>query len=423
MIQNSDFQLDLDENRLNYMSVMSSTAHTYGNLLATAEKWFLDIFPNDMFKTVHVSSQIAHRQLYTTPQQFIKKAKPMIIFRPRIEYNEDTFLQHTLITERMGGGPINSQSPGTVELNPFFFDPESNLSIEFSQMRRVMYLDITMVFNTLIQQLNVMDALRNQLVPGRPFDINTHLEALIPNSFIKVLSELSGVPVHDVDDNNCVSGFLDYMNSHSFYPVSYKLAKETGKEEFYRYYPTKIFTTVQDIDKDDGETVGHVTTSFKVTMTIRMEFWTPGITYLFSPRIKEVPPMEIPTDAALVPIYADVFDYDDLALAPGWSMYTHASFQLDKPRDDIDFRPMLKKSIDQAVEYHMKNAMPLINLIDVKVRKQGKLLSEGDDYYIDWDKRTVFFNNKDYGYYTYTIIIAIDTLYINNLLKDIYNLE
>ena len=58
---------------------MSSMSHTYGNVLAFMQKWIMDLFPKDMFKTIHVNSKIAHRQLKSTEHEYIKKMKPMII--------------------------------------------------------------------------------------------------------------------------------------------------------------------------------------------------------------------------------------------------------------------------------------------------------------------------------------------------------
>jgi hypothetical protein len=163
-------------------------------------------------------------------------------------------------------------------------------------------------------------------------------------------------------------------------------------------------------------------TSYRITLTLRLEFWSPSITYLFSPHIKDVPKMEVPMDSTLIPIYADVFDYDDLELSPGWSMYSHACYQLDRPNDTVDIRPILKESIIQAIDYHIQNNIPLVNLIDVKVRKQGDLLRYGHDYQIDYGSKTIQFFNKEYGYYTYTIVIAIDTQYVNQLIKDVFHL-
>lgn len=413
---------NLDEHQLRYMSAMASSAHTYGNLLAVVQKWFLSIFPDDLFKTIHVSSRMAHTQILSTPTQFIKKTKPMVIFRPRLEYGEDVFLGKTMITERQGGGPINTMSPGTVDLNPFLYDANRYIDVQFSQVRRVMYLDVVMVFATLFQQMNYMDYLNAQLVVNKPFDIPTFLESLIPMSFVNKLSELSGVPVHAEDGT--VSGFLEYLNNHSFYPVTYKLAGSTGKEEFYRYYPTSILAEVKDLDKDDGESTNQVMTSYRITMSIRLEFWAPSITYLFSPKIKDMRSIEMPDDSTLIPLYTDVFNYDDMNLAPGWSVYSHASYKLDNPNDVVEFTPILSDSIICAMNYHKANSIPYVNFIDIKVRRQGELLEYGYDYTIDYDKKTVnFINQKGCGFYTYTIVIAIDIGYINELIKNLYHLE
>ena len=61
-----------------YISLMSSMSYTYGNVLAFMQKWIMDLFPKDMFKTVHVNSKIAHRQLRSTEHEYIKKMKPIL---------------------------------------------------------------------------------------------------------------------------------------------------------------------------------------------------------------------------------------------------------------------------------------------------------------------------------------------------------
>lgn len=56
-----------------YVALMSSMSHTYGNALAFIQNWVLSIFPKDMFKTIHVNSKIAHRQLRSTPNEYLKR--------------------------------------------------------------------------------------------------------------------------------------------------------------------------------------------------------------------------------------------------------------------------------------------------------------------------------------------------------------
>lgn len=417
---------ELKYNSLKHITTMGSLAHTYGNLLATAQKWVLDIpsFKN-FFKTIHVQSQIAHEQIIKNTEnftkKFVKKSKPMIIFRPRISYDEDTFLAKTMMVERMGGGLINSDTPGTIDLHPFLFDPKTSLNLQFSEVRRVMYLDVIIILDTYIQQLNFMDFLMNELVKNRPFDINTWLEAYLPREYMEIVGKLAGIPVHG--QNGSVKEFLDYMNENACYPVIYKLAGSTGKEEFYRYYYTNILTTLTELDKSDGENNGHIMTNYQITFTLKMEFWTPGINYIFSPKIDSSMNLPQTTDSTLIPIYADVFAYEDLDLPPGWRMYQHASYQLDKPKDNVDFNNLLDESIQEVINYHIKNGIPLLNFIDIKVRKQGNLVHEGHDYVVDWEHRKVYFNNTDYGWFTYTIIISVDVSYINRMIEKIFHLK
>lgn len=413
---------DYKDNEVKYITALGSVAHTYGNVLATGQKWFMDIFENNPFKTVHVSSMIAHKQILSTPHEFLKKSKPMIIFRPRIEYGEDVFLGNTLMTQRMGG-PLATSTPGVVDLHPFFFDSRNGIDIQYSVARRCMFLDITMIFDTEIQQINCMEYLKFQIKPvNTPFDIECWLEAYLSKEMMEVVSKLSGVPVHD--ENGSVHDFLEYMNQNSLYPVTYRLAGSTGNEEFYRYYDAKIFTMFTDFDKGGGDSMNHIKTNYTITLTMRMEFWSPGMMYLFSKNVQEIEKPRIPTDSTLIPIFADMFMYEDLNLAPGWKVYSHASYILDKENDVLDYSTLLENSISEVIKYHMSNGIPLVNFLDIKVRKQGELLREGRNghYMIDYANNKIHFRNRSYGYFTYTIIISIDAQYINDMIRDIFHL-
>lgn len=418
---------DLVEQHAKYIATMSSISHTYGNLLATAQKWILDlpIFPDGFFKTIHVQSRIAHEQIMRSTNNltrtFSKKSKPIIIFRPRISYTDDPFLQHTLMTERMGGGFSNTSNPGVIELHPFLFDQTTRMNLQFSETRRTMYLDVIIILDTLMQQLNIMEALLNEFNKDCPFDIVTWLEAYLSPEYMEWVGNLAGVPVHD--ESGSVKEFLDYMNGHSFYPVTYKLAGATGREEFYRYYNTKIMATITDLDKSDGESVGQIMSNYQITFTLKMDFWCPGTNYLFSPNINKTTKIPVNTDGTLIPLFADIFDFDDLDLRPGWRVYQHACCQLDKPKDDYCFGKIIDQSVQEILNYHLKNGIPLINFIDIRVRKQGELIHEGYDYAINWEERKILFNNNDYGWYTYTIVIVIDLEYINMMVKKLFDLK
>lgn len=409
-----------EPHEVKYITILGSAAHTYGNVLATAQKWVMNLFPEKTFKTIHVNSKITHRQMLSTPHEFLKKSKPMIIFRPRISYDEDRFLGKTLLTERLG----DIYNPATHgDLQPFFQDNKKHIAMKYTLNRYVMYIDVVMVFNTLIQQINYIHFLKNAVRIGIPFDIETYLESFISTDMMKIMSKISGVPLKAEDGNT--KDFLDYMNSNSCYPVTYKLQGSSGHDEYYRYYPAKILTILSDIQADDGDRVGHVMNSYQCSFTMKLEFFGTGFYYLFSDEIHDIPKISIPDDSTLIPIFTDVILEEDLNLAPGWQMFNHFSCQLEKQMDIVDFSPTINDSIKECIKYHIQNGLPLLDLIDIKVRKQGDLLVLGKDYLVNYETLTIHFNNRDdsYLFFTYSVIISINVLYINELIKQIFHLK
>ena len=201
------------------------------------------------------------------------------------------------------------------------------------------------------------------------------------------------------------------------------IEKCLGTDEYYRYYPAKILTMLSDINADDGERVGQIMNAYQCSFTMKLEFFGTGFYYLFSDRIHDIPKMSMPDDSTLIPICTDVLLEEDLCLAPGWKVYNHFSCQLDKKFDNVKIGTTLNQSIKEAIKYHLSTGRPLVDLIDIKIRRQGKLLLYGKDYTINWNDLQIDFLNKEYGFFTYTVIISINVLYINELIKNIYNLK
>ena len=80
----------------------TSASHTYGNVLSVIEKYILDAFPKDLFKTVTASTTLTSRQVNHLPNQLIKKEMPIMVLVPRISFGQDDrFLGNTLINSRM----------------------------------------------------------------------------------------------------------------------------------------------------------------------------------------------------------------------------------------------------------------------------------------------------------------------------------
>ena len=407
-------------NGVKYLSMMGSISHTYGNALAYIEKWLIDLFPKNLFKTIHVNSKIAHRQLKSTPHEFTKKLKPMFIIRPRIDYDGERFLRGTMLTDRRTA-LYNQWGQGHLE--PFFIDYDKKIAIKYQLTRSVMYADVVLVFSTLMQQINFMQYIQNAVTLGIPFNLNTFFESYISQEMLLKLSELSGIPLYD--KNGSTKEFLDYMQQHSMYPITYKLQGSTGTREFYRYYPVTIDTLIDSLSCDEGEKTGHVMSSYQITFTVRMEFYTSGFYFLFSDDIDKLTNIEpsFPEDDAVVPIFTDPILHEDLNLHPGWTLYQTASCILEESEQEISFTSMINTSIQAIMDYHKKNGLPYFDFIDIKIRKQGEMLLAGKDYEINYDNATIKFHTKSYGYFTYRIFLYVNIEYINNMVKTIYHLK
>lgn len=417
---------------IKYAQMMGSAAHTYGNALAFIQKWLLDeIMPKrdtgeSIFKTIHVGSAIAHRQLRSTPQEMIKKTKPMVAFRARIDTDDDRFLQGTPLISRMIQDQINFGKEG---LQTFFFDQKNKIAVKYQLNRTVMFVDVVMAFSTKIEQLNYLNYIQNAISIGHPFDLRTCFESYLSIEMMKVIGDLAGVPVAN---NGNVSKFLRYMNQNSVYPITYKLQGSTNTQEFYRYYPVKIDTLINNLNHDDdGEKIDQITSNYQISFTIRMEFYSTGFYFLFSDRIFKTTIPSIADDASIIPIFTDVLLRDDWDLAVGWNQFSRVSCRLNKVHDSVTFDSILNPSILAAVRYcesrkystELVSKFDTTDIIDVKIRKQGHLISEGVDYEIDYSTFTIKFKNSDYGYDTYTLMVCINIENINEITKMIFALK
>ena len=63
-----------------------------------------------------------------------------------------------------------------------------------------------------------------------------------------------------------------------------------------------------------------------------------------------------------------------------------------------------------------------MDIVDIKIRKQGKIIHDGTDYNIDYDNMSITFNNAN-NYYTYKIIVCVNVEYINDFIKQTLNLQ
>ncbi len=404
---------------VHFIQCQCSAAHTFGNVTAFIENWLLNLFPENLFKTIHVNSKIAHQQMRSTPKEFLKKSPPMFVIRPRIDWNDNNrFLNGTPLVERQNNLYMQH---GDTNLQDFFQDNRTKVAVKYQLNRSVMNFDVILIFNTLIQQINWASYFQNAVALEKPFFLKTCLESYLHLELLKKISLFSGFPLYDEDGS--IKQFLRYMNGNSQYPITYKLQGSSGTEEFYRYYPVNIDTTITNFSTDDGEKVGQVTDRYQISFSVRCEFYSTGFYYLFSDKIKDYAVITVDTeDSRIIPIFTDVLTQEDIDLPMGWKLYASPSCRLEDKNDSVDIGSLFNDSIRSTIKFHRERGIPLMEFFKLRVRKQGKLLQYGKDYTVDLDNYRINFINCD-TYFTYKILIMLNVEYINNLIKDIYKLQ
>ena len=408
----------IDDETQGYALCQTSIAHTFGNVVAQVQNYLINLFPENTFSTIHINSKLAHRQLTGTSQKFLKKKCPMFIMRPRVDWTDtDKFLYHTMITERMTD-LRHSYNNGA--LMPFIADPKAKYKVEWQLNRHVINFDVTLMFDTYIEHMNYMNYLMNATRIGHPFFIETCLESYIPKEMMELISQCAGVPLYD--EKGSVKHFLDYINGVSNFPITYKLKGSSNTDEFFRYYRANIDTTITQLSGDDGTKVGQINGRHDIQFSVRCEFNSTGFYYIFSDKIKEVKNIPVTDGGTLIPIFTDVIVHEDLHLNDGWKIIASPSCRLDKQEDEVSIDEILNRSVQVALDYHLEHGMDPRLFFALKIRKQGTLLVEGVDYDFDFKTRTVHFHNGS-TYYTYKIIVAVNIQYLNDLIRDIYNLE
>lgn len=404
---------------VNYIQCQSSSAHTFGNVTAYVQNWLLGLFPEGLFKTIHVNSKIAHTQLRSTPNEFLKKQSPMFIIRPRVDWTDSTkFLNGTMLTERQGD---LYHSYGGTNLQPFIHDNKNKVAIKYQLNRHIINFDVVLIFSTLIQQLNWSNYFLNAVRQNIPFNLETCLESYLSPELLKQLSFCANIPM--VDHDGSTKEFIKYLNANSLYPITYKIQGSTGTEEYYRYYPAKIDTIINNFSTDEGEKSGHVMTRYQITFSVRCEFYSTGFYYLFSDKLDKKTIISVNTDdSTIVPIFTDVITQDDIDLPLGWKLYASPSCRLEHSNDTLNIESLFNDSIKQAFKFHMERGIPLGEFFKIRIRKQGKLLQDGVDYTFDPRTYTISFI-KCNTYYTYKILLMLNIEYINTLVKDVYKLK
>ena len=418
---------------MRYSMASASMAHTYGNIATFIDHWLLDLFPKNYFKTNYINSTIAYRDFATynnNRKEFIKKQKPMLILKPRIEIDtqDELPINQTYLANRIYD--VMNDDIDTGNLQTFFDDRDNKRYIQFLLNSLRITFDVTIVVETMMEQINLVHYFKNRVRQGYDMTVLAYMESFISRDIMYLLAKDSGfedVFLEEPENRKHTMGdFLSYVNNNSLYPVTVKYKNASGRHEFFRYHPTYVNMAITGLSIDEPSKKNQVVDECYINFSLRCDFNTAGM-YLYlsnndaifaddvtNPSIEN----EIKTD--MVPIITPQRIYGR-TLPNGWQVFTTPAFDIDtdeKPYP-LDFSVLLNTSLNEAVNYHKKHGIPLTTFMNVEILKNNRTMEiERNEYEIDWDNLIVYVNNCNI-LQEYRFILSVNTQYLNDLLADI----
>jgi len=405
-----------------------SLAHTLGNITAFITEYVKTLFPHNFFKTTHISSTISYRQMNEfrdKNMEFLKKTKPILVIRPRVDLmDQDVFMSGTYFTSR-----ILDSMLGDVDVNnlqEFINDPQNRFKVEYLMNRLKVYFDVTTIVETQMQQLNIANMFKNLVRQEHPFFLNTYLEGHVPKPIFTAISKVIGVPMYDEFGNT--GPFLEALNMHTLYPVTYKLKNSSGNDEFFRYYPVNVDTAITGLNIDDGNKKGFVGDSYTMNFTISTEFYTSGLYYFFTHHKQVINQMTMDMrnnndTSEIVPIFT-ISNFYRETLLNGWKLYSSNMYKVDSSKPDtLGMNQILSQTLVKFIQDHNRKGIPIETFLDIKITKDNIMLDrERGHYTLDYKQGTITTNICNV-YSTYRIFIYVNTLYINNLANEVLGLD
>lgn len=415
---------------MRYSMASASMAHTYGNITTFINNWLMGLFPKGYFKTNYINSTIAYRDFATynnSRKEFIKKQKPMLLIRPRIELDtqDELPINQTYLANRIYD--IMNDDIETGNLQNFFWDKDNNRQIQFLMNALRINFDVTLVVETMMEQINLAHYFKNRVRQGYDMTMVADLESFISRDIMYILAKDSGFEDVFTDEGKHRMGdFLSYVNNNSLYPVTIKYKNSSGKHEFFRFHHSYANIAISNLGIDEGTKKNQVVEEYTINFSVRCDFNTAGMYVYLSNNDNvfkevEVSDSDVLNDTNIVPIITPQQIFSNRTLPNGWQIFTVPSFDIDSDERPypLDFSVLLNTSLEEAVKYHKDNGIPLTTFLDIDITKNGRTMEvDRNEYTIDWDKLTVYINNCNPNQ-EYRFILSVNTLYLNDLLSDI----
>lgn len=409
-----------------------SSSSLYGCIGYSLQDYIVSRFPKDFFNYTTMSSELATRNIRrtfkkaNTKKEIVKRQKPGLIIQPTFPDNDnDSALQGIPLTRNFDDLQYRTDKLYLFEV---IRDKKYGYDLKFKMNRDKIEYDVTIQLDTLHQQIDLYNTMKNQMIWERSFANRMALEAIIPKSTIATISKICNMDIEKSPEY--IPILLKRLNSTSAYPITYKMRNASATDEWFMYYTHNVIFTFSDLSKPEGNRKGMSEEIYTINFRVTAEFNLPGVYFVEGDLdiVKQV-------DVSLVATnnYPDstdgfipMFTIDNLYTRfppekDGMQLYGTTIFKTDEGPNQIEDRVDLCGAIDnehlKVVRLHRSWHMNPHTLLQVIVLKNRQYLEEDKDFYVDYNTMELAVLHPDKTA-TYRLVVYFNYNTVNEILSN-----
>ena len=404
---------------------MPSYVHGYSLAIEFMRQWFLEYFPKDYFKVIHVNGKHVLDDWKHFNNYNVKREKPMLAIVPTVEYDYDRegidlYLgDHNLLLKK-------------TRYQQSFFKDYANKNFLYMQMRALrMNFTFKVRVATRAQQLDVYNNMNMWFRIGATQERRVTADFHIPYDIICNMAAVVGFDLDqygNIKEEDCIK-LTEYLNKYSDLPIMFKMRAINQKPEFFvrvRNMYTHI-STQDRLELDDGERIGKLDKNFHIEMRAVLTIPIPHFFVYFNqdPIRRSITVKE--KDEKCIALYTinpmEILPYND----KGWNSILITEYLLEPDEEFIDlskvlfnknFEPSmaLKKVYDNCLE----NGYTPETFLDIHLWRSEDV-ARAIDFTVDWNHCALQLTNTLDENHPEMISIAIygDKRYINESISTI----
>lgn len=410
-----------------YTMASPSSSSLYGNVGCAIRELILSKFPYNYFQYMNVSTEVAFKNLRrqfgsNTNNEISKRKYPQLIIQPSYQVPDaDGFLQSIPLTK-------NDMDIQHYTDRRYLFevikDNQYDWSLKFKLNRDRIDYDVTVVVQTLHQQLDVYKAMINQMTWDRSFYYPAALEAVLPKTMVTYMSRLCNMDIDTYPE--FIPMFLRHLNSVAGYPITYKVKNASATDEFFMYYQHNLVVTYTDLQLESANKKGMLDESYNITFRVTVDFNLPGLFILDGAESNMAKLKVLLVDKTslgkgydqdkddFIPLFSLSNFYNKFPQRrEGLTLYGSFLFTSEEKShsDTADIGLLIEPEHQKAIRFHTKYGMLDKTICRVYIMKNSEELAE-DQFTVNWDTFKIEYKNPDPSA-TYRVAIYMNMEVLN----------